>query len=489
MSERRDSDAVVVGSGPNGLAAALTLARAGRERCEVVEGANDAGGGCRSAEVTAAGLPPRRLLDDPVDGPALAVLRRASTSARCGVASRARRVALAHPLDGGPGAQLLAVGRRHRRRARRRRADVPAPHGPLVARAPDVVATVLAPLRSPAARTPHDGPLRAASAWRPGDAPRPAASTPRRPARCSAGLARTRCCPSTRRSPPPSGSSSRPAPTTAAGRSSRAGAVAWSTPSWPSSRRRGRQRRAPGAGCARRPTCPTRARRCSTPRWPTLLEVGGDRLLAALPRARSRASATAPGCARSTGRSSGPVPWAAEGARRAATVHVGGTFEEVAAAEAEVAAGRHPERPVLHRRPGRDRRPDSRAPAGAADALGLLPRPRGLRRRRDRRDRGPDRALRPGVSRPGGRATHDHGAAQTRRTTRTTSAATSTAAPATLRQLLFRPVVRWNPYRAARGLYLCSSSTPPGGGVHGMCGVHAARAAIRDLNVRAAPRG
>jgi phytoene dehydrogenase-like protein len=49
-----------------------------------------------------------------------------------------------------------------------------------------------------------------------------------------------------------------------------------------------------------------------------------------------------------------------------------------------------------------------------------------------------------------------------------------------VRQLLFRPVVRWNPYTTPDpGLFLCSSSTPPGGGVHGMSGVHAARAAMR----------
>jgi phytoene dehydrogenase-like protein len=50
------------------------------------------------------------------------------------------------------------------------------------------------------------------------------------------------------------------------------------------------------------------------------------------------------------------------------------------------------------------------------------------------------------------------------------------------RQLIFRPDVRWDPYRTpVDGLYLCSSSTPPGGGVHGMCGSHAARSALRRI--------
>jgi phytoene dehydrogenase-like protein len=49
----------------------------------------------------------------------------------------------------------------------------------------------------------------------------------------------------------------------------------------------------------------------------------------------------------------------------------------------------------------------------------------------------------------------------------------------TLLQTLFRPVMRWNPYAtSAPGIYLCSASTPPGGGVHGMCGVNAALAAL-----------
>ena len=49
-----------------------------------------------------------------------------------------------------------------------------------------------------------------------------------------------------------------------------------------------------------------------------------------------------------------------------------------------------------------------------------------------------------------------------------------------LRQLYTRPAIRLNPYSTpVEGLYLCSSATPPGGGVHGMCGYHAARSALR----------
>ena len=57
---------------------------------------------------------------------------------------------------------------------------------------------------------------------------------------------------------------------------------------------------------------------------------------------------------------------------------------------------------------------------------------------------------------------------------------------ADLRQLFTRPVSAAHPYHTPiRGVYLCSSSTPPGGAVHGMCGRHAARAALEDLGIRA----
>ena len=57
-----------------------------------------------------------------------------------------------------------------------------------------------------------------------------------------------------------------------------------------------------------------------------------------------------------------------------------------------------------------------------------------------------------------------------------------TGGAGTLRQTMFRPTMRWNPYRTgAKGIYLCSASTPPGGGVHGMCGAGAAAAVLGDL--------
>jgi len=51
-----------------------------------------------------------------------------------------------------------------------------------------------------------------------------------------------------------------------------------------------------------------------------------------------------------------------------------------------------------------------------------------------------------------------------------------------LAQLFTRPALRWSPYKtSAKGLYICSSSTPPGGGVHGMCGYNAAKRALKDV--------
>jgi phytoene dehydrogenase-like protein len=173
----------------------------------------------------------------------------------------------------------------------------------------------------------------------------------------------------------------------------------------------------------------------------------------------------------------GPVPWAAEGARRAATVHVGGTLDEIATAEAEVAAGRHPDRPYVLFVQYAPWDP-SRAPGGKTTAWAYCHVPAGSEV--DMTDRieaqverfAPgfrDRILARSVHGPAAMAVHDanyvggdiNGGIQD------------------IRQLIFRPWPALDPYRVGAGLYLCSSSTPPGGGVHGMSGMLAAQSALR----------
>ena len=209
-----------------------------------------------------------------------------------------------------------------------------------------------------------------------------------------------------------------------------------------------------------------------------LLDVGGDRLSPSYRRAAARYR-YGPGVCKVDWALSGPVPWAAESARRATTVHVGGTFEEVADAEAQVAAGRHPERPFVICVQAATADP-TRAPSGAATLWAYCHVPSGSDRDATAEIEAQVERFAPGFS--------DLVVAR-----RTTTAAQYPAhnpnyvggdingGAGDLRQLLFRPVARWNPYRAAPGLYLCSSATPPGGGVHGMSGVHAARTALADL--------
>jgi phytoene dehydrogenase-like protein len=169
----------------------------------------------------------------------------------------------------------------------------------------------------------------------------------------------------------------------------------------------------------------------------------------------------------------------AEVARRTVTVHVGGTFEEVARSEADVRAGRHSERPfVLVAQPCVV--DPSRAPEGRHTLWAYCHVPNGSGVDMSERIEDQIERFAPGfrdvvlarVVRRADQAEADNpnllggdvnGGAQT------------------LRQTAFRPVVRWNPYRTpVEGVYLCSASTPPGGGVHGMCGVSAADVVLRE---------
>ncbi len=175
-----------------------------------------------------------------------------------------------------------------------------------------------------------------------------------------------------------------------------------------------------------------------------------------------------------------PIPWRAPACRRAGTVHVGGTFEEIARAESEVARGRHPERPFVLVAQHTVFDP-SRAPAGRHTGWAYCHVPAGstfdmtarLEAQVERFAPGfRDTILERSVLGPAALERHDANHV----------GGDVTGGAASLRQVLARPVASPDPYRTPRrGLYLCSSSTPPGAGVHGMCGYLAARSALRRL--------
>jgi phytoene dehydrogenase-like protein len=173
----------------------------------------------------------------------------------------------------------------------------------------------------------------------------------------------------------------------------------------------------------------------------------------------------------------GPVPWTADGLRRAGTVHLGGTLEEVTRSESDVAAGRHAERPFtlfVQYQPW----DPTRAPAGKTTAWAYCHVPSGSDVDMTERIEAQVERFAPGFrDRILARATHSP--AQIEAHDANYVGGDINAGIEDIRQLLLRPIPSLDPYHAGSGLYLCSSSTPPGGGVHGMSGYLAARSALR----------
>ena len=173
----------------------------------------------------------------------------------------------------------------------------------------------------------------------------------------------------------------------------------------------------------------------------------------------------------------GPIPWTNDGLRRTGTVHLGGPLEEIARSERQVAMGRHADRPFVLLVQYHPWDP-TRAPAGKTTAWAYCHVPSGSDV--DMTDR-----IEAQVERfaPGFRdlvlARTTHSPAQLEAHDPNYIGGDINAGVFDVRQLLFRPRVALDPYRAGPGLYICSSSTPPGGGVHGMGGYLAARSALR----------
>jgi phytoene dehydrogenase-like protein len=467
-----DAGAIVVGSGPNGLAAAITLARAGVP-VTVYEGAQTPGGGCRTEALTRPGF--AHDVCSAVHPLVLASPFFASLDlAAHGVRLLDPVAAYAQPLDGQPAAIAY--------RSLARTVDELGSGGaswqrlmqPLIERADDIVAAVLDPLR----RLPRH-PIRAAR-FAP-VALASAAAVSRRltgePARALfAGTAAHSMLALTRRPtagfgvllgmlghtvgwPVVEGGSARLVEAMTATLDGLGGTIR--TGQWIT-----RLDELPPARAVLLDLAPAQ-----------LATLAAGRLSAAATR-RLRRFRYGPGVCKVDWALSGPVPWADPRCHAAATVHVGGSFAEVAAAEADVAAGRHPDRPfvLVVQASGIDA---TRAPAGQHTLWAYCHVPAGSLVDMTARIEAQIERFAPGF--------RDLVLARSTLTAVDEQVlhpnyigGDINVGAATVRQTLFRPTLRWDNYRtAAAGVYLCSAATPPGGGVHGMCGVHAARSALR----------
>ena len=469
-------DGTVVGSGPNGLAAALTLARAGLA-VTVLEGAATPGGGCRTEELTLPGF------HHDVCSAVHPLAAASPFLASVGLAGRGVRllrpeVAFAHPLDGGQAAVVAGTvadtarslgpdGGRYARLL-----------GPLARDADRILSAVLAPMRSVPAdpgvfRFALEGLLPAATLAR--------GFVTDQARAIIAGASAHACLPLGQ---PVTGgygllltliAHTRGWPLAEGGSTRLTGALLDELADLGATVITGR----PVASLGELP--PARVTLLDvTPRQ--FIRMAGGRLPARYERALA-GFRYGPGACKVDWALAGPVPWTAEACRRAGTVHLGGTFGEIARAEADVAAGRHPQRPFcILAQPGVV--DSSRAPAGQQVLWGYCHVPSGSPEDMTGRIEDQIERFAPGF-RDLVMARSARTAADAERHNPNQVGGDIGGGAGTLRQTLLRPVARWNPYRTPLpGVYLCSSSTPPGSGVHGMCGAWAARAALTDLGLR-----
>ncbi|HYP47043.1 MAG TPA: NAD(P)/FAD-dependent oxidoreductase [Thermoleophilaceae bacterium] len=468
----RSTDAVVVGAGPNGLAAAIAMAQAGR-RVTLLEGEETVGGGCRSEELTLPGF----VHDTCSTVQALSLLSpfmRGLPLAEHGLELVHPEAPLAHPLDDG---SAVVLERSVADTARSLGPDAQA-YGrlfaPLVERADDLAEQILGPLRPP--RHPLLLARIGSSAIR-----------------SAAGLARARFQGERARALL-AGCSAHSLLSLESPASAAFGmvlALSAHRVGWPVARG-GSQRLADALAAhllSLGGTIETGRRVESldelgdagatlldvTPRQ--LLRLAGPRL-PQLYRRRLARFRYGPGIFKLDWALDGPIPWTAPEVARAGTVHLGGTLEEIAASEHAAVRGLHCDRPyvLLVQQTLFD---PTRAPAGKHTAWAYCHVPHGSTRDMTGAIESQVERFAPGFrDLIAARARMD--SAEVERRNPNYVGGDINGGMQNLRQLFTRPVARAVPYSTpVPGLYLCSSSTPPGGGVHGMCGYWAARAALR----------
>lgn len=476
---------VVVGSGPNGLAAAITVARAGLSVL-IVEGADTPGGGCRTEQLIREGFVHDLCASaHPLAAvsPFLAPLIAQGRGAWAGVRLLRPEVAVAHPLGGAlatsisgdPAATAAALG-----------PDGPAYKKvmtPLVEHLEGLLGAFLAP---PGRLVPS--PLLPAAAFTavgilPAGLICKALRTEEARA-LVAGLAAHSVLPL----------SSSPSSAYGLLLGALAHAVGWPVVAGGSGQlARALVEEAVGLGAELQTGCWVSSLKDLPPHRAVLADLTPRQLVGmAGGSVPSRVSKRlqrfryGPGVCKVDWALAGPIPWDAEACRRTATVHVGGSFAEVASSEAAAARGGHSGHPFsILVQPGVV--DPSRAPGGAQAAWAYCHVPSGS-------DTDVSALIEAQVERfaPGFRdlilGRFVQTAKQMERHNPNYVDGDIGSGLASLGQTLARPTWRWNPYRSGvPGVYLCGASTPPGGGVHGMCGYWAARTALADLGLGSDP--
>jgi phytoene dehydrogenase-like protein len=471
MSRRQSYDAVIVGSGPNGLAAAIVFAQTGRSVL-VLEAQHTIGGGARSAELTLPGF-----VHDPcsaVHPMAVATpFFRSLPLAQHGLRWIEPPACMAHPFDDGPpavlrtsidatGATLGADAVAYDRLVR-----------PFVDQWEALSADALAPVHIP--RHPFLLGRFGLVALRSARALAESRFRGEKGRGMFAGLATHSIMPLTHAAtasiglvfsivahrtgwPIPAGGSQRIADALASYLRSLGGEIETDAPVTS-------LRDIPSARSTLLDASPRGA-----------LAIAGDRFSTSYRRALESFKAGS-GVCKVDWALSAPVPWRDRACAEAGTLHLGNTLDEIATSEDAPFHGRHAEKPfVLAAQPSLFDR--TRAPAGSHTFWGYCHVPNGSDvDMSDRIERQIERFA------PGFRD-----CIVQRRVTRASELHLDNAnlwggdigsGENSLRQLFFRPAVRRVPYATSvKGLYLCSASTPPGAGVHGLCGMFAARAAL-----------
>jgi phytoene dehydrogenase-like protein len=470
----RDPDAVIVGSGPNGLAAAVALAQAGASVL-VLEGRDQLGGGTRTAELTLPGFH-----HDVCSGchpmAILSPFLRTLPLERHGLVWCQSRISVAHPLDGEPAVLLQRSLDETARALGPDAAAYRALMAPLLHDPHALLADLLGPLRIP--RHPWRMLRFGLSGLRSATGLAKSRFSGERARALFAGCAAHAIQPLER------------ALTAALGLIF---CMTGHVEDWPVA-----QGGSAAITRALASLLATLGGRVETDRW--------VRSLADLPPARVYLFDTSPaqlaaiagpvlprGYLRRLGRYrygpgvfkldwalDGPIPWRDPAVGDAATVHLGGTLDQIAAGERAVGRGEHAESPfvLVVQQSALD---PTRAPAGRHTGYAYCHVPAGstldqtavVERQLERFAPGfGERVL----------ARHAMTAADFERYNPSFVGGAITGGVADLGQLFTRPVARWNPYRTPhRRIFLCSAATPPGGGVHGLCGYFAARAALPEL--------